>query len=295
MSEAASQAAQADPSQHPTTSQHPAASPSADQDADPLGLGDAQPQAGIGSIADDVLAEVGERAGQGGQSAAQSGGQPATGGGDQAQGKGKTSNKKWGAWTREPLDNFELDWRGKVKKHRNGRPVRKAGEPREAQPGDRLADGSIYQVDPKGEQAGQPGGVFDPTQAQAQPEGAAQAVHPAMGQKLAEVVCNVAEKVGGESWKLSQAEREALKEAAGGASGGIRMHPGILLLIVAGAIFAPRLVRSWLSAQRKQTDSKATNKGDRRSNGEADSHDGRRPNNDGQNPNGKTVGFKYEA
>lgn len=287
-----SQATPADPSGGASEPQH--TNPSQHADADPLGLGNPQPDAGIGHVADSVLAEVKDRAGQGGSAQAQGepgdGPQPEPGqpAGQVKDQTGKNARKKWSGWKREPIDNFERDWQGNVKKHKNGRPVRKKGKRREAQPGDTLADGTVYQ--PEGQ--GQAQGVHDPTQAQPAQAPTAGRVHPELGRKLADVATKVAGRIGGEDWQFDQTERDILAEATSDATGGVRMPGWAVFVIVVGVVIAPRMVKTWAKAQRKQTENQRS-KG-KQANGRDNAPAERGPDHDGQNVNRQAVGFSYD-
>ena len=188
----------------------------------------------------------------------------------------------------EPIDNFERDWQGNVKKHKNGRPVRKKGKRREAQPGDTLADGTVYQ--PEGQ--GQAQGVHDPTQAQPAQAPTAGRVHPELGRKLADVATKVAGRIGGEDWQFDQTERDILAEATSDATGGVRMPGWAVFVIVVGVVIAPRLVKTWAKAQRKQTENQRS-KG-KQANGRDNAPAERGPDHDGQNVNRQAVGFSYD-
>jgi hypothetical protein len=187
-------------------------------------------------------------------------------------GKSKPESGKKPAWMREPLKNFETDDKGNVILKANGRPKRVRHRPRKAQPGDKLADGSVFQADtpPQAERTSRvlnlPGAGPDANVHEAGPDKSGE-VGPELAEFIVDGVGDMAASLH-EAAKPTDAESKVLKKGAAGTFGSARVP---WWLVFAGGLILYAVGAFGRIKQANKADEKKTDKGEADHGARADS------------------------
>lgn len=151
---------------------------------------------------------------------------------------------------RLPLRAFELDGEGRIKFRADGTPIKKPHRPPKPKPGEKLADGSIFEGGSKVEKpkAAKPAGSKVVTPQPAEPVTPSPGQSPdALGDDAGDVLTDgidmIAETWIGQNGKMTDAEKTTIKKQMNRTVGGLRI-PASLALGLFLCIYGLRVLRS---------------------------------------------------